>query len=322
MNETCALILLPHLSVENANAVSANLTWGFPAPGAVTGFAHALARQLGDVTLGGVGIVCHDFDPQVAFPDGPWRPGRFRLARHPYIAGWKKFKNEAAAIVEEGKAHLEVTLVIKVLTELEEDEADELAARVASVLPILRLAGGSIRGNRPVEVRIWPEWEEDQRAAFRQLRYRLLPGFTLVERSDLLAKHFQKLHQDDPQISALDAWLDLLALHVEPDSASEEAPVHWQGRSRPGWLVPLPVGYGAISDLYGPGEVANARDPAVPFRFVESLYSIGQWLSPHRLDSLEQMLWRGEADEDAGLYLCRNRYCQSVNEEDLHGEED
>ncbi|RMD57343.1 type I-F CRISPR-associated protein Csy2, partial [Candidatus Parcubacteria bacterium] len=179
MNETCALIRIQRLRVENANAVSGNLTWGFPPPSAFLGFAHALERQLDLVKLGGVGIVCHAFDPQVAFSRGPWQPGRFRLARHPYIAGWKKFEKGASAIVEEGRAHLEVTLLLEVLTELDEDRLNTLAHETQSVLPTLRLAGGNPRHWRAVDVLEWPEWEEDQREAFRKLRYRLLPGFAL-----------------------------------------------------------------------------------------------------------------------------------------------
>lgn len=316
MNDTCALILLQHLQVENANAVSGNLTWGFPPPSAFLGFAHALQRRLEAVRLGGVGIVCHAFDPQVAFPDGPWWPGRFRLARHPYIAGWKKFKNETAALIEEGKAHLEVTLLIEVLTELDENERDVLAHRIRSLLPALRLAGGGLRNCRGVAVPEWPEWEEDQRAAFRKLRYRLLPGFTLVQREDLLDKHLQ----DNPDATPLDAFMDLLALHVDPVKDEETGKVQWQSRSRPGWLVPLPVGYAGLSPLHGPGDVANARDPSTPFRFVESLYTIGQWLGPHRLTHLGQMLWHSETDRDNGLYLCRNRYSQFAKEIQ-HGED-
>ncbi len=42
-----ALLLLPRLSIQNANAISSPLTWGFPSPGAFTGFVHALQRRVG-----------------------------------------------------------------------------------------------------------------------------------------------------------------------------------------------------------------------------------------------------------------------------------
>lgn len=71
--------------------------------------------------------------------------------------------------------------------------------------------------------------------------------------------------------------------------------------------MPIPVGYGALGELHAPGSIANARDTSTQFRFVESLYSAGEWLSPHRLRS-PQLLWYADRQPDAGLYRCRNDY--------------
>jgi CRISPR-associated protein Csy2 len=45
-----------------------------------------------------------------------------------------------------------------------------------------------------------------------------------------------------------------------------------------------------------------------PFQFVECLYSLGEWVSPHRLSSWQQLLWQWQTDTEKGLYLCDNRY--------------
>ncbi|WP_223871861.1 type I-F CRISPR-associated protein Csy2 [Candidatus Dactylopiibacterium carminicum] len=83
----------------------------------------------------------------------------------------------------------------------------------------------------------------------------------------------------------------------------------WQhDRSGLGWVVPIPVGYGALGEMHDAGSVANARDTTTPFRFVESLYSVGQWLSPHRLEHAEQLLWYAASQPDAGRYRCCNDY--------------
>ena len=46
----------------------------------------------------------------------------------------------------------------------------------------------------------------------------------------------------------------------------------------------------------------------MPFRFVESVYSIGQWLSPHRLREPAELFWFAERPDEQGLYLCANDY--------------
>ena len=91
MTDTAALLLLPHLRVQNANAIQGPLSWGFPSPTAFLGFTHALERRIHDrfgITFGGVGIVCHRFEPQVFFPPGR-RHQVLRLTRNPVFAGWK-----------------------------------------------------------------------------------------------------------------------------------------------------------------------------------------------------------------------------------------
>ncbi len=322
MTDTTALLLLPRLRVQNANALSGPLSWGFPAPTAFTGFVHALERHLRPqvpVTFGGVGIICHRFDPQVIAPPGR-RHQVLRLTRNPLFAGWKKFEDKATALVEEGRAHLEVSLLIQVRTELDEDEREELMQAVLSRVHAMRLAGGSIQpGYDKRQTPVWQEWyaaAKDNTEAFHKLKRRLLPGFALVQRDDLLAKRLAELRQDseDPHGDTLDALLDLTRLNFESAGPDPKKPDEtlWQIRGKPGWLVPLPVGYAALSPLYNPGFVRGARDSQTPFRFVETLYSLGQWISPHRLTALSAILWQVETDTEAGLYRCTNRYVDTL----------
>ena len=322
MTDTAALLLLPRLRVQNANAISGPLSWGFPAPTAFTGFVHALERQLRghvDVAFGGVGIVCHRFDPQVISPPGR-RNQVLRLTRNPIFAGWKKFEDKAAAIVEEGRAHLEVSLLIQVRTELDVDDREELLHAVLARVHAMRLAGGSIQpGYDRRQEPVWQEWYDaakDNTLAFGKLKRRLLPGFALVQREDLLAQRLTELRQDSrgAPADALDALLDLTRLNFEavgPDPKNPDETL-WEIRGKSGWLVPLPVGYAALSPLYAPGSVRGARDSQTPFRFVETLYSLGQWISPHRLPELSAILWQLEADTEAGLYRCTNRYVDTL----------
>ncbi len=163
---------------------------------------------------------------------------------------------------------------------------------------------------------------------FRRLRRPWLPGFALVSRDDLLAERLARLRQEQPAATALDAWLDAVRLNYRavkpgtPDADTEAgavtdadpaAPptvrkVEWLADRPPGWIVPMPVGYGALSGLHPAGSVAGARDRGVPFRFVESLYSLGQWVSPHRLQDAQDLLWFNHAEPAAGLYRCVNHF--------------
>lgn len=307
------VVVLPHLRVRNANAVSSPLTWGFPAPSAFTGFAHALERRLRalshPVRLVGTGIVSHRFEPQVFKPPGR-RHEVFCLTRNP-----NDKEGNPSAIVEEGRAHLELSLVLAVRGEGYVDDVTRQAI-AESMLDLafgMRLAGGSVMPSDDQKAPILANWPdtEDQANEWRKLRKRLLPGFALVERAALLQEHLASLKSGNPDANTLDALLDLCRLNMEPQKpdAQGDSKVIWRNR-RParGWLVPLPVGYAAISQLHEAGSVKGVRDTSTPFRFVESVLSLGEWINPMRLLSLEQALWWHEAQPDVGLYRLGNGF--------------
>jgi CRISPR-associated protein Csy2 len=331
-----AVLLLPRLRVQNANAISSPLTWGFPPPSAFTGFAHALQRRLNsqglDLRFGSVGIACHQFEPQTFQPPGRYTQV-FNLTRNPLDKD-----GNTQAIVEEGRTHMEVSLLITVSGDdcpLNEEQCKALAAKVLHQAEGMRLAGGSIlphpqRGKHPARWVDWPTNGVGQKSVFAQLRRHLAPGFVLVSRAQLLADHVSALQKERADATALDALLDLCALHYTPPTsdtadtglapsevegeadvaavnASNLATKDWTvSRRKPGWLVPLPVGYAAISPLYAPGKVKNARDNDTPFRFVESVLSLGEWIGPHRIKNLHDLLWRHHAQPEAGLYVTHN----------------
>lgn len=313
------LLVLPRLRVQNANALSSALTHGFPSMTAFLGLMHGLARKTLkaglDLEFKAVGTVCHDHQEQVA--------GRFvksfRLTRNPVGKDGK-----TAAIVEEGRIHLELSLVFAVRSERWSRDSGTRGAdlvAVADLLASMRIAGGSVLPSaHPGRLRYRP-WAidltgtgEDRQAEFRKARMRLLPGFALVSRDDRLENRLTELQAEQPGATRLDAWLSLSRINWRHQSAEKDEKAMWiNDRKGQGWIVPIPVGYGALGELHAAGTVSNARDATTPFRFVESLYSIGEWISPHRLQSSQQMLWYADSQPDAGLYRCRNDYQPAVN---------
>ncbi len=306
-----ALLLLPRLRVQNANAISGPLTWGFPAVTAFTGFVHALQRALREemeISLDGVAIVCHQHQAQTSQPAGK-RTQVFHLSRNPVGKD-----GSTSAIVEEGRIHLDISLLIGVTGDALYDgmlDHQSIAQRAWDVALGMRLAGGSLLpptgklGSRSQPVLApWPGTVDEEARLSRHLGQRLLPGFALIPRDDLLARHTAALQEKDPSLTTLDALLDLSRLNIEPPGSLDESGEpreHWQVRQRSGWLVPIPVGYRSLS-AHEPGSVRNARDRSVPFHFVESLYGLGEWRSPHRFSDIRQLLWYHQTEAD--LYRC------------------
>lgn len=309
--EIDALLHIPQLSVQNANAISGPHSWGHPGPTHFTGLMTALQRKLGadsGLSFVAVGIVSHGYQAQT---NGDYVQ-RFNLTRNPVGKD-----GSTAAIVEEGRIHLQLSLLFGLQLNAQrraasDAELDELAQHASRTLQTLRIAGGSVL---PGHSRLQPrlirlDEDADVRSQqFRRLCRYLLPGYALVSRDDLLLQHHTTLREQDATATVLDAWLDQSRLNYTPVT-DDAGKTEWQyNRSAgKGWIVPLPVGYGALTPLYEAGTVARCRDPHTPVRFVESLYSLGEWLSPHRLRDYRQLLWYPGYHPENGVYRCHNDY--------------
>ncbi|MBQ0754153.1 MAG: type I-F CRISPR-associated protein Csy2 [Gammaproteobacteria bacterium] len=327
MRKPQALLILPRLRIQNANAISSSMTWGFPAMSAFVGAMHALERKLPDsvdLLFNSVGVICHGLDAQVT--TGGFTKS-FLLTRNPVGKD-----GNTAPIIEEGRAHIEVTLVLGVEGKACDGDwhsRDAVASEVAHIVAGMRIAGGSVMPalpgqrasrQRPKLISLADDASEREEQ-FKRLRRSWLPGFALVSRDDLLAQRVAELQASNPDATELDAWLDCSRLNIhcveqqpeKSDVAQTDPAFSWQVRKLPGWIVPIPIGYGALSECYKPGAVLNARDTTTPFRFVESLYSLGQWISPHRLGSPTDLLWYPSNDLEAGLYRLHNDYQSPVN---------
>ncbi|MDO3383303.1 type I-F CRISPR-associated protein Csy2 [Gilvimarinus algae] len=312
------LLVVPHLRVQNANAISSPLTHGFPAMSAFVGLMWALERKAKaaglDLDFNAVGVVSHGCEEQVAsdgFVSG------FHLTRNPVGKDGK-----TAAIAEEGRVHLDISLVFAVGCELIADDTEQkaVADKVKALIESMRIAGGSVVPSLQPPWRTQPYMAgfaagaKGREETFDQLKMRLLPGFVLTDRQDALNNEYEALRELDNKATRLDALLSLSRIDYvwqpEKDNADkgEWIATRASGKNRSGWLVPMPIGYGALTELQDAGSVENARDNTTPFCFVESLFSIGEWLSPHRLQKPEQLLWYANTCSDTGAYRVCNDY--------------
>lgn len=308
------LVVLPHLKVHDANAISSPLTHGFPSITAFLGLMWALERKTRaaglELEFAAAGVVCHDRDEQTT--EGGFVK-RFRLTRNPVGKDGK-----TAAIVEEGRIHLDLTLLLAVNADGWDDDARQRdLQRIVEWLNAMRIAGGTVVPDTRARSARHRPWiadftgnNDDKGREFRKLRALLLPGSALVARDDLIDQRLRDLQSTHPDASRLDAWLSLSRVnwHYDADAAHGTAAWRSDRKKGSGWIVPIPVGYGALGPVHPAGSVSNARDAATPFRFVESVYSMGEWIGPHHLRAPQELLWYADSRPDEGLYRCRNDY--------------
>ena len=293
-------LLFDHVKIHNANAISSPLTYGFPAISGFLGAIHALNRKIESddpIYLDGVLIACHDCDVQVYRPNN-YADYTFRLTRNPLAKN-----GDTRSIIEEGRVHLDVSLIVEVKIEDREtlddvNDQEKFINQITQKLYQQRIAGGQVIEIESVGLYFASESLDD-------LTQALLPAFVLVEAQQDLQEITAELQQKDPNATALDALVETAMLHHPQEKDQWQTTSVKQGR---GWLVPIPLGYQAISPLFEAGKVEHARSNEHPTQFVECIYGLGKWVFPLRLqDNLSQAFWRYKCSElqsnDADIYI-------------------
>lgn len=293
-------LLLPHIKIHNANAMSSPYTIGFPAMTAWLGAVHALQRHLhqqglSDVVLTGVAVSCHQFDLQTYKGPGDFVHSIVSTSNPlDYKPTKDEPKNaERPAFVEEARCHLEVSLLVE-YQGLDSDDRDQFEHRVNTQLQCMKFAGGDVLSVKPVELL---SVDEDNDQDIKKTLAKLMLGYVLIERRDLMIQTMQEKGKD-----ALDALLDHLKV-MHRATQDEDGKVTWTStRKAAGWLVPIATGFQGISGL---GKAKHQRDTGTPHRFAESVVTLGEFVMPYRIKNLDDMLWQYRVDTKQNLYLCQ-----------------
>lgn len=300
IGEVKKLLIIPHIKVHNANALSSPFTIGFPAMTAWLGGVHALQRHLNaqdiPVNFLATGVVSHEVNLQTYKGANDYV--------HSIVGAGNPLDKTGGrtAFIEEARCHLDVSLVIE-FNGITIDEHEHLLSAVTQLLHAkMKLAGGDIKSFQPPFCINNSEGDDKD---LRKLQRHLMPGYVLIERRDLMQAAMAE------GVDALNALIDYLAVHHSCDQ-DEEGNIEWRSyrktlENKPaGWVVPIATGYHALSEL---SDAKNQRDPNTSHRFAESIVTLGEFKMPHRLHSVEQMLWRYHIDGD--LYLCQQKHSES-----------
>ena len=304
-------LLLPHIKIHNANAISSPYTIGFPAMTAWLGAVHALQRHLHqqgltDVQLTSVAVSSHQFDLQTYkgkkdFSESiiHYRTPQVFDEKYKEKSYGKNFSSKfdapliGEAFVEEARCHLQVSLLVE-YQGLDSDDREQFENSVNVQLQRMKFAGGDVLSVKPVELLTV---DEDDDQDIKQALAKLMLGHVLIERRDLMIETMREEGKD-----ALDALLDHLKV-MHRATQDDEGKVTWaSSRKASGWLVPIATGFQGISDL---GTAKNQRDTGTPHRFAESMVTLGEFVMSYRIRNLDDMLWQYRVDTEQNLYLCQ-----------------
>ena len=287
-------LLIPHLKIHNANAMSSPYTIGFPAMTAWLGAVHALQRKLKqqgcDLNLNKVAVSCHDFNLQTYKGRGDFV--------HSIVGTANPLDKDGnrPAFIEEARCHLEVSLLIEIESSSKR-QRDQLLELVNGIVASMKFTSGDVLSAKPCTILNFDD-DEDQSQQLRPILNKLMLGHVLIERRDLVIQSMQDGKD------ALDSVLDYLKV-THSSIQDEDGKVTWTSkRKAQGWLAPIAVGFQGISEL---GHAKNQRDVNTLHRFAESVLTLGEFVMPYRIESIDQLLWQYHVDLENNLYLCQNQ---------------
>jgi CRISPR-associated protein Csy2 len=219
-------IIINRIKVQNANAI-AGFTWGFPAITNFLGFVQNLSRKLDDtkdyqdITLTGCAVVAHEHQVHTF---GRYERRFIQSRNPPYLKKDvdKVVNGKAPAVIEEGKMNMTVSLLVECNGNIGNREEGFLQWLKKACL-LQRLAGGTILDIANIQFHK-PENNSD----VKRITRRILPGFTLLDRSQYLVRHYQELIKDNPEAELLDAWLDFSMLKQKAQPKSDLISKHLQ----------------------------------------------------------------------------------------------
>lgn len=290
-------LLIRHMLVHHANAMSSTLTIGVPAVTAWMGAVHALERKVRqkkpwkNIAFNGAGISFHRCSLQVHKGVGD--------SCYSIIGTANPLRKKGAAFerppfIEEPRIHLDISLLVEV-EGLDGDNDEAFLTRVQQLLPSMKMAGGDILSIK--ETRLCYA-DTDHPREEKKILAALMPGFVLIERADLIRQ------MTEEGADSLQALLDYLKITRTAQRNDNGDVTGWDySRKGNGWIVPISVGFKGISEL---GKVKNQRDPSTPHQFVENAVTLGEFRMPYRFDHVDDILWHYEYDSKNSLYLCSN----------------
>ena len=158
-------LLIPHLKIHNANAMSSPYTIGFPAMTAWLGAVHALQRKLKqqgcDLNLNKVAVSCHDFNLQTYKGRGDFV--------HSIVGTANPLDKDGnrPAFIEEARCHLEVSLLIEIESSSKR-QRDQLLELVNGIVASMKFTSGDVLSAKPCTILNFDD-DEDQSQQLRPI---------------------------------------------------------------------------------------------------------------------------------------------------------
>lgn len=285
MNKYC---VINHVKVEMCNAKSGDILYGFPSVSAFLGSIHNIERKIRSsleidfFKFDGIAIVSHSCSC-LADSDRNFGDLSFHQPRFPLDSG-----GNSQPFANEVYANMDCSVIVDVHFDndkfndyigsslSEEKFFDSLSLKIFDLLKINKFCSGNVVDVKNV---CFCKHDED---SFSNIIRSLTPGYVLKNRSEIL--------NDCPDGEDLLQFIFSLTRKSYQWNENDDKwnfIQHYDGE----FLVPIEIGYVQIQSNENV-ECTKLRNQFSEHFIVESLYSIGEWLKPYKIDDFESVCWK------------------------------
>ena len=258
------VVIIRNLNADDIQALACHAVFGAPQPTALLGFMHALARKMGMPGIfSTISLISHEFGIAKGFP------------KHPG-------KTEPAPIMDDPKAYMRFSIILRT-NDVATDDCLTLPAIVERAVMSMRISGSTL-------------WKSEGSVVVKTGAGDIGAILSGMKNSCVLMDRTNILPLNGTGEDSLASLLNFLSASRNEVSGNFERPLK-------GWLVPLLVGYRAISK---PRRISGLRGNAPEHAWVEEILGLGQWipLSKARREDFSSCLWGYEkTGTERGLFL-------------------
>lgn len=277
--------MIKNIKVINANAYN-GIVVGFPPVTAFAGMVHALQRKLSckkqEINFRYFGVFSNKC--YIKALKSPHRGNKYVPSfASPIIGTEKEWRTDLApGFTYQANVDMDVSLLLEIGAEMPLEDVNNFKTNVRNNLMLLRMAGGTILDIGEIEYLVY---DSTDLSSDSKLKKSLAGSYALISRVELL---------DGDEKDKLDIMISALKMTQDAESGKYT-------RKHEGWIVPIGIGFRAIAPI---GRVKNQRDPNIDHRFVEPVYTLGEFKYTANMGNITESLWH--YDYDGVLYLCKN----------------
>lgn len=284
-------LIINKQNVRHVSQLGTPFIIGGPSVTALGGLTDMVSRRIG-VDIKRFGIVYHSYRPL--------KQGNSHISRELFCNMSRSKAKKTPYIVDKSKADINASFVFEIdLSKSIEKEDEDIIEMLYDSLPCMRFASGNFVQSNYNNIKMLTV-DDQTECPVKKICSILKYGYFMRHRKDIMSSIDKEKKLED--------YIDLFTIYKtttkkEKNQSEEEKETIIYSKKNSGWIVPMGIGYSTISNF---SNTRGGRLNDFGHAFVENVYSVVEYCSLRKIQSIDDILWHRVIDNDNGMYYFDN----------------